>query len=218
MGLFGRSEESRQIASENRQYNYGREQNLVSIGNDPEAERLWMIEKEAKEDLLKWQQNLFDEVEELRHNLRNEIEESPGVWVGKTELKSYNLFGKAQNQFMKPLLNEKGVQMIITECKPLMSRNMFNSNLSEERILKMLEMTANTISDNIADYCDEYDADFRNWDHVLRISINAMLPGAFRSINGWNKKMDSTMSKHLEANVSQEGGAQKKSFFGQMMK
>jgi hypothetical protein len=210
-------EENRLMAAEQRQMSYGREQNLLGIGTDTAADELWMRKQEQTNDLLKWQQDMEDELERLEHNLRNEVLKN-NRWWKKTELKGYDVLGQPINQPMPPLLNDKGIQMILTECKPLMSRNLFNSNLDENRILQMLKGASNSIADNLADYFDEYSSEFRNWDHILSIAKNAMIPGAFRAINGWNKKMDTTMSKFIEAKMDNIGGtvAQRKGMFGFM--
>src|SRR3990167_61187 len=109
-------------------------------------------ESGKKYDLLKWQQDLFDEVDQLKHDLNGEVLTNEG-WV----------------QVHKPLLNDAGVQMIETAIRPLFSRNLINSNFTEERALQILKDTHNDIKDNLVYNYDKYDVEFLSYDHIVRL-------------------------------------------------
>lgn len=63
----------------------------------------------------------------------------------------------------------------------------------------MLEETCNAIASNLADYYDVYDADFINFDVIMRLIKNTIVAAPFRALHGWNKKIDSTIIKRVEA-------------------
>lgn len=198
MGIFdmfgaGR-EEKANVAAEKRQMGFQREQDMLKI-TAPE-EQTEMMNQEGKSDLLKWQQDLDDELMELIYRL-------------KGYAKSDGEFKKIQGH--KALCNDKFViNVVIPQCKPFMSRNLINSTFTEERILLDLKHTSNDIMANMADGFDTYDIEFQNYDLILRLIKNIIKAGAFRALNGFTKKTDSTIFKKLEssfdnANAQQQG-------------
>lgn len=141
-------------------------------------------ESGKKYDLLKWQQDLFDEVDQLKHDLNGEVLTNEG-WV----------------QVHKPLLNDAGVQMIETAIRPLFSRNLINSNFTEERALQILKDTHNDIKDNLVYNYDKYDVEFLSYDHIVRLIKNSTISAPFRAIAGWTKKIDTSIQKRQETFV-----------------
>ena len=59
-----------------------------------------------------------------------------------------------------------------------------------------------------------YDIDFAQYDNVLRIILNNIKPSAFRAIEGWTKKTDSTIFKRVESSYDAKNEPQKKGIFG----
>jgi hypothetical protein len=140
--------------------------------------------EEAKADLFKWQQDLNDELFELIMSLKG--------WA------------KINNEFKQvretPLCNEKFIyEVVIPQCKPFMSRNLINSHFEEQRILQILRNTSNDIADAMADGWDEYGINFKDFDIVVRLIKNVMIPAPFRALKGWTKKTDNEHSKRITA-------------------
>lgn len=195
MKFFGKPE----VNIEAEQIKMAREQHALASG-DAIDEQAFIMQQKEREDLLRWQQNVSDELIELKFMLRGYyFDEVAGKWVDSKE----------------PLMNEKGVKMVDLMCRPLLSRNLINSNLDEKRILNLLKRTADTITLNIAYYgITDYKMDFGNFPLVSRLIKNIIIPTPFRALNGWNKNQDNMMSKRVEAFQNNGGNQQKKSLFG----
>lgn len=186
-----------QMDEETRQMNYAREQAGVSVAEQI-PDQVMMQQQEERTDLLKWQQDLDDELENLTHDLRNEVFED-GEW-------------KRQGP---PIMNEKGVRKIQSLVRPFLSRNMFNTNFPEERVLGMLHDTSNALALDLALHYHEYNLSFSNCPLVTRWVKNVIMAGPHRAMDGWNKRLDTTISKRVEA--FSEGGNKdqtKKRLFG----
>lgn len=193
-------EEKQQLEAENRAMNFNRESNTFNAVTNPNQDQTDIAYQESKTDLIKWQQDLDPELEKVAFQLTGWVKKN-NVWV-KTD--------------KTPLCNDKFMDdIIIPQCSPYLSRIMTNTNLQEERILKMLECTANTIADNMADCFDVYGIEIVNNDIVLNEIENFCITSAFRCMNGFTKLTDSTMMKRIETSVDnqQQQQNQKKGLF-----
>jgi len=194
------SEDKQQLESENRAMNFNREQGTFQAATHPSQDQTDIAYQESKSDLIKWQQDLDPELEKIAFQLTG--------WV-----KQNNKWVKTNKE---PLCNDRFMDdIVIPQCSPYLSRIMTNTNLQEERILQMLECTANTICDNMADNFDVYGIKEINNDIVLNEIENFCISSAFRSVDGWTKKMDSTMLKRIESSVeNNQQQQQKRGLFG----
>lgn len=183
--VFGANPELKAaVESEKRQMQFQRETETTKIVL-PE-DRSEIMSQEGKSDLLKWQQDLDDELKNLVYTLKGYSKNSEGVME------------VAEGQI--PLCNDLFVMnVVIPQCKPFLSRNLINSTFTEDIILMDLKNTVNTITANLADGYDIYDIDFINYDLVLRLIKNTIRAGAFRALNGFTKKTDSKIHKVLES-------------------
>ena len=191
-------EEKANVEAEKRHMTFQREQNSMAV-TAPE-EQTEIMNQEGKSDLLKWQQDLDDELMELVYRLK-------GLTKVDGEFKSLSKG--------KPLCNDKFItDVVIPQCKPFISRNMINSNFTEDSILMDLRYTSNDIVANMADGYDIYEIEFQNYDIILRLIKNVIKAGAFRSLNGWTKKTDSTIFKKLESSFDNANAQQQRGLFG----
>jgi len=193
----GNSGEHADEKAEQRHMSFQREQNTLAV-SAPE-EQTEIMNQEGKSDLLKWQQDLDPELETITFRLTGWIKRDGG-WV-KTD--------------KTPLCNELFMNDVVApQLEPFLSKNLINSNLTEERILKGLKHTANDIAANMCDGYDVYGIDFKNYDLILRVLKNTMKNSAFRALNGWTKKTDSTIFKKLESSFDNSNQQQQKGMLG----
>jgi len=190
---------SEEQQAEQRQYEYGREQmGLQTAEQIPD--QVLLQQKEENQDLLKWQQDLKDELAQLKHDLRGEVYDLDKGWTREKILLGYDKNNKEVYGFMPPLMNEVGIRMIETACRPIMSRNMINTRIDEKMAYGILRRTSDTIVSSIAFYGETaYGMEFGNYSFVVRLVKNVMIPTPFRALKGWTKRMDSTISKRVEA-------------------
>lgn len=173
--------------------------------------------QEGRTDLLKWQQDFDEELEKLKHRLRSEVRNENGQWERKTIPVGYEGVGKNRKvvyQYLPPLANELFIDHVETLVEPFLSRNMFSSNFNEKRILEMLKNTCNDITDNMADGWDRYEIDFVNYDIIMRLIKNVIIPGPFRALNDGQRRHDRTIAKRIEAFNERQQPRKSKSILG----
>ena len=198
--LFNGNKEAKMMEkAEKRQMEFQENQNAMAIGSNP-ADHTEIINNEGKSDLIRWQQELDDELKKLAYQLTGWIEVD-GVWE--------------RDPNKTPLCNDRFMNdVVIPQCSPFLSRNFINSNIDEDRALGILIYTLGSIADNMADWYDRYDIDFMNNDLIIELVINHMQPSVFRAVNGFTKKTDSINAKRLETIMDRGMEEKKKSIFG----
>lgn len=187
-GGIGRQERFAE-RQQQKEMDFAKEQNIIS--NATKEEQLELLNQETRSNLLRWQQELEDELVNLIHILKgHKLDEFENGYL------SWDIPDNP-----KPICNDKFIEdVVIPQCRPFMSRNLINSNFSEDRILMSLRNTMDDIVDNMADGFDIYDINFQNYDLILRLIKNVICPGSFRALQGWTKKTDSTIFKSVESN------------------
>jgi len=206
--LMGRGKEEKlQREAEQREQGFIRERDGFRTAMESDT----MAVEAQRSDLLKWQQDLGDEMENLKHRLRSE-ELSANGWQPKAMPQKVG--NKVVWVRIPPLANELFIDSIQSQVEPFVSRNLLNSNFDEARILTMLENTCNDISDLMADGFDLFDIEFQNYDAVMRLIINTIIPGPFRALHDGERKHARTISKRIESFNEGDSQNKKKSLFG----
>ena len=156
---------------------------------------------QQKTDLIRWQQELDDEIIKLIYFL-----------------KGYSFDGKEWIKITDPLCNDTFIGYILSQCQPFLSRNMINSNFDEYRILAVLKHTCNDLADAMADNYDRFGLtkDTSTWDLIIREIKTTMTAASFRAKGGWTKKIDSTMTKRVESFQEQEDTSKRQGMFSGM--
>jgi hypothetical protein len=192
---FAREQQSREMA-------FGREQNVFTTAGGADTDRFELAHQETKSNLIRWQQELEDELMNLVFQLK-----------GYKKDENLNWF---KPKHITPLCNDKFVEdVVIPQATPFISRNLINSNFTEERILLDLRCTMNDIADNMCDSYDVYGIDPKNYSIITRLIKNVIKSGAFRAMNGWTKKEDSRIQKHISTQIEGDGLSKKqRSLFG----
>lgn len=191
--VFGTSQdkkdEKKQISAEERHRKTTQEQIAIAEASKHEDDQMYHAVQEARSDFLKWQQELGDELIDLVLTLKG---------------KGMDENGKIVVIDPNPICNDDFInKVVIPQCKPLLSKNLINSKLDEQRILSMLKWTANEISDAIANSWQidhsTYGIRFEDFDLVMQLILNTITPTPYRAHKGWTKKSDNEMAKRIEA-------------------
>lgn len=200
--ILGKDKEQQQINdSENKERNFVRERDLLNASTQSDMEYMQM--QESRSDLLKWQQDLEDELEKLKHRLKSEVKTEEG-WIPKI-ITIRTAEGDVQT-YAPALANDLFVDYVGSQVEPFLSRNILNSNFNEKRILEILKHTMNDIADAMSDSWDLYGIEFINYDLVCRLIKNTIIPAPFRALNDGERRHQRTISKRIEA--FQEGSNQ----------
>ena len=166
---------------------------------------VFINEQNQKSDLIRWQQELDNSLEILKHRLRNETRNKEGYWFSQ--------------EGVDALLTTEGIAMVESTLSPFLgeeAKNLINSNLTEEMILQTLKNTSDTIVCNLADNYDTFViiATPSKMSHIMRIIKNAMLPTPFRAQDGWTLKENNKGTKRVETYV--DAPQQNKKMWGLM--
>lgn len=182
-------EQNKDIILQERQVNVQERQANVNAGSIGESQVLEDLRERS--DFLKWQQELEEDKEKLKHVLRNEVfDPDSEKWVRK----------KVGGEEQEPLCTEEGVQMIEAQVDPLLSRNMINTNFDDEFITNLLVGTEKTIIQSLGDNYDLYvvNSTPARLSEILRMVRNMIRPTPFRAKHGWTKVQDSSVVRRVE--------------------
>ena len=164
------------------------------------------MELEGRNDLVKWQQDLRDELEKLKHKLKGEVWNGED-WEQKV-MKIRRIFvneetGKKEVKIIEvekePMCNDLFIDFIDLQIEPFLSRNLINSNLKEDHILQILRSTSNDIVDALVEGFDMYDISFNDYDQIMRMIKNVIIPAPFRALNDGERKHQRAISKRIES-------------------
>lgn len=206
---LGLNKQDNEVQAEERQRTFLRNQQMVDVAAN--NEHIDYQQQEGRTDLLKWQQELSDELLALRHRLKGEVRNEDGQWGPRMILVGYDKeTGEKVYERAPPLANDLFIDYVEMQVEPFLSRNMFSSNFTEKRILEMLKNTCNDISDAMSDGWDLYGIDFINYDLVVRLIKNVIIPGPFRAWNDGQRRHDRTVAKRIEAFNDHDQGTQRK--------
>lgn len=159
-------------------------------------------DKENKSDLTRWQQDLADELQSLKHDLRREYKNKEGAWV--------------QIPGTMPLLNEMGLHPIMNLVKVYFTRNLIMSNLDQHIINRiMLGMVRDLVIHLGANY-ERYEVDFHDLTLVVRLVKDRVEPTLYRCFNNGERKYLNTIQKRIEA-YSETAQPQRKGFMAKFL-
>ncbi len=211
-----------------RQIQAQKDQGTFMAATDPNADMTYLEQQKEREDLIKWQQDLKSELDNLEHDLKREVEDDKGGWTNMTEPAVDEETGeylvqkdeKGVEQMLmvpvKPACNQFCIQMIRTNCRPLMSRNMIMSNFQEERILQMLRRTMASLIRNVCLKYDYYEIDFHDISYITTTVKNYMMPAPFRAMNDGERRHNREVIRRVETFGDSLVKSKKKGIFGFM--
>lgn len=205
------SREPSYAEQERTQQDFGTQQTILA-GEDANADRVYLEQQNERADLLRWQQDMSNDLIILKYRLENK--ELVGEDWKPIQRILRQSDGTTKTVNAPQLINAEGIQMIIQEVDPLLSRNMMMTDFREERILGILKNTIYTIINNMTDNYYKYEFDSDNADHIVRLIANTITPAPFRAKDGAERKISSTINKRVESHHSRPEYAQKKKIFG----
>jgi len=193
--IFGMSEEKAHAEAEKRDQQFARDGQMLELGAQQERD---FTNEPLRSDLVRWQQEMFDEVDMLIHDLRSEIQIDK-EWVRQSFYTGVDEDGKEVYQEVPVLMNELGINRIKSYLKPLVSKNLINSNYSEDRIYVNLRGIIFTIILHLRDNFHYYDIRKQDLAWIIRQIKNISEPTMWRCWNNGERKYLTTIHKHIEA-------------------
>lgn len=175
----------------------------------------YLENQDRKSDLIRWQQEFGEELETLYHELLSEEKTQKG-W----ETKKYQEYSETKKVYVlkevpplcSPAFAEKLLRIAV---KPWLNKNAVNSNLDEKTIVKMLRNTHNDVVTSISDEWGQHRIrNINDANAIVRMIKNFTDPAAYRALDGWTKKTDSTMIKRIESQQDVQGAQENKKLWG----
>lgn len=186
-------EEAGMIAAEKRQYEFAAHQQALNR-NEMIQDELILNQNEHKQDLIRWQQDLTDDLDRIKHLLKSEM------WTGEKWVKMpQGTDKKGKPMYIPPLMNDMGIQRMMSLFDGMTSKNLINSFLKEEDIYKSLKNTCDAAVITIARNFNNWSIDFENLPIIMRMFRNTIKPTPFRALDGIEKKYNSMITKRTEA-------------------
>jgi len=210
---FEKKNENKQIQEER---NFHRD--MAREGHTMEAahadERQFIEMQEGRSDLLRWQQDMNNEVEGFIHELRREVNKE-GIWQRKTVFKEYDADDNEVWVEMPPIMNEMGIDKIRTLLNGITSRNLFNSNYTDDRVFANLRRIISNLIYDIRDNYKTYNLRFEDFTWLVD-KVKTIAEASFwRSWNNGERKYQTTIYKSIEArNEHHAQQEKKKTIFG----
>jgi hypothetical protein len=193
---FGQNKEEAMLdkqLSTNKQIS--REQGTLGLASDDTA---FLQRQSMIQDLTKWQQNLEDDLETLRHDFKSE-RLVKGEWVPVEELAGYDKNGEAVYKTVPSLMNDIGIYRVTSIVKRYLTRNVMMSNLSEEIICRIMKGLVTDLVINIGMNWQYYEIDYTDLSLIVRMVKDTVEPTLYRCLNNGERTYLNTISKRVEA-------------------
>lgn len=187
------NEESQERQRENQMINLSMNRDAMASATDDMVQLQY---QETRADLRKWQQDLYDELKSIVHDLKGDLyDEEKQEWIKGDK---------------DPVMNDLGIRKFISYLKPLISRNLMNSNYNEDRIYSSLRDIVNKFIFDIAFNHKKYNLEFGNFNYVVRLLKGFAEPTHFRCLNDGERRHDREITKRVETHAEGMNEGQKK--------
>lgn len=171
---------------------------LLSNVAGTQSEMMQNEQQKQKEDLVRWQQSLGDEMIQLEYDLKRKHYNSETKKWESIKIWAYNEKQELVEVDAPPLCNDFCIQMIKTVARPFMSKNEMMTNYSEERILCKLRSTMKTLIRNIGIKYDYYEVDFHDISAIRQTIQNFIMSSPYRALNNGERKYIQSSTRRIE--------------------
>lgn len=182
---------------ENRQMMFSKEQNTMASASNEDINEM-MHQQEQKSGLLRWQQDLAEE-----------------VTLFKYKLMGYELIEDTYKLTSEPMCNKLFISQVVDPlCSAFLSRSFANSCLKPEMISSRLKRTFNNLAKSLIMKHKRYDISFQDFDDLDQEMKSFIVPAAFKAVNGWTKRTDNSTYKNVGyENIGQPNTKEQKGMF-----
>lgn len=129
----------------------------------------------SNEAFNRWLESFDEEIEQLEHTLRGEI------FLGFDKIERKNIY----KQVNKPIMNESGIQFISSYLRMNLNKNIWMSNVDEERIYLICDQTVTPLITLLAERQIPYEFDIVYLETVVMGMVaNNLEMGLRRALGG----------------------------------
>ena len=181
--------------------NFSHKENIMVNATHPQSteDNIYIDQQAQRSDLIKWQQDLSPEIQIMIHKIRREHEVSDGKWHTP--------------EGMVPIANNTFIMDMVGLIDMSTSKNLINSNYSEDRVLMALQSTLFSFRCMLQENREFYDIRKPDMHLIVRLFKSAIEPTYWRCWNNGERKYAGEFNKRVEVH-SDVPVNQKKSLFG----
>lgn len=183
---FGRyREQKEQLDAEQRQLGYSTKQTVIQSASHPSDDASVKAMLDQQSDLFRWQQMLKQDIDQLIFRLGYKQDPDTGAWVDRPNHEA--------------IVNKKCIDKFELHLIPSYFRSSPNTFLKNESINRLMKR-------KLTDVCIDLAANMNDYG-IEEISILDLMADTFenvtylilrRSAEGWNKRMDTSVTKRIE--------------------
>jgi len=199
---FARNKEPSQQKMREEDKEFDHKENLISTATHPQAtdEQVYLDQQEKRSDLIQWQQDLSDDIKRFIHKIKREV------------------FNKEVNEWkriekMDPIANDIFIMDTVGLIELSTSKNLINSNYSEDRVLITLKSTLFDFRCMLQENRECYEIKKSDMHLIIRLFKNAIEPTYWRCWNNGERKYAGDLNKRIELHTDQPE-KMKKGLFG----
>lgn len=200
---FNKEPSQKEAVKEEREYNKNETMLNNATYSNSQEDSVWMEGQKEKSDLIMWQQDLSPEIQILIHKIKRETpvgDVKDDVWK--------------RPEGMTALANDTFILDMVGLVELSTSKNLINSNLSEDRILTSLKSTLFDFRCMLQENRGLYEIDKPDMHLVVRLFKNAIEPTYWRCWNNGERRHTGEFSKRLEVHTDQRMPEKSKGLFG----
>ena len=180
---------------------FDHKEGLIATATHPQAtdEQVYLEQREARSDLIKWQQDLAPEMQILIHKIKREVMTQEDMWETP--------------KGMNPMANNTFIMDMMGLVELSTSKNLINSSYSEDRVLTALKSTLFDFRCMLQENRGVYEINKSDMHLVVRLFKNAIEPTYWRCWNNGERKYAGEFNKRVEVHTDQPE-IKKKGLFG----
>ena len=175
-------------------------ENMMGNVMHPQAtdEQIYLEQQEKRSDLIQWQQDLSDDIQKFIHKIRREVKVND----------EWKLI-----EGMKPIANDNFIMDTVGLIELSTSKNLINSNYTEDRVLMVLRSTLYDFRCVLQENREIYEIKKSDMHLIVRLFKNSIEPTYWRCYNNGERKYAGDLNKRIEVHTDQPT-AVKKGLFG----
>lgn len=213
MGLFGNTPEDPSLKLTRQHINMQRDMAVINAGIQEDI--AFNQQAEEREQILKWQQDLSQELENFKHELLREININ-GTW----KREQIEVYDSKNNEIKKidmpPIINRVGVAYVLNTVKRYLNRNTMRSNLSDAIIRRIMKSFGFALALNIAENYDKYELDMSQY-HSLNVNSRHIVETTlYRALNNGERINERSIIKMIDAQTKNGEDMKTRGIFGGM--
>ena len=194
----------KKINEQEEQHKFNTREQIIKSAMDDSDQVEYRAEKEEKDNLTRWQQDLEPELQLLVHDLKREFYDGNG-WVKEIG---------DDDKPVPQICNDVLIRKMVTLLRPLVSRNLIMSNYSEENIQTELRSTNFAFIENLGYNYQKYAIDKGDLSIVVRLFKSVARPTFYRAFNAGERNLMKHISKEHTIRTTNDNFAKKKGLMG----